>query len=143
MTWQNFGNNTVTLGVIALLCLFTSGAAIVCYECDSNDQPYCSESWDHDVVPHNVEPRNCNYLPGARYCVKATGHNGTSRFCSARDLGHSCNYTTGPGDERAYKTCFYTCYDAACNGTPYGVMVSTSPLILSVILSVLSLVPAR
>ncbi|XP_064457528.1 UPAR/Ly6 domain-containing protein bou-like [Ornithodoros turicata] len=136
MTLQIFGSTA--LGVTAFLCLFTSGATIKCYECDSNDQLHCSERWDMGLIG-DVEPQNCSYLHEARYCIKATGmykgRIGTFRFCSARDWGHYCDYTSRPGDEREYRACMYTCYTDGCNSAPYSAVASTFLLMLSVLLS--------
>ncbi|VDN30470.1 unnamed protein product [Dibothriocephalus latus] len=58
-------------------------------------------------------------VSNARFCVKTTALYGaimgTTRWCSAMDMGNQCQYTSFPDHDRIYRACIFTCDTDACN----------------------------
>uniref|UniRef100_A0A4Q8K8T6 U7-Deinotoxin-Dsu1a_1 n=1 Tax=Deinopis subrufa TaxID=1905329 RepID=A0A4Q8K8T6_DEISU len=108
---------TVVLSFLVLLTYVQKSSAIYCYQCNSNEETYCSEVFNRDNLA--LEPALCDGIHEAKYCIKATGMYegtiGTRRFCSSRHHGNYCEYVKRPGDEREYRSCVYTCYSDGCN----------------------------
>ncbi|KAF8783380.1 hypothetical protein HNY73_013545 [Argiope bruennichi] len=106
------------IGIFLLLnAIIHETSAIYCYQCNSNEETYCSEVFNRDGL--TLEPTVCDGIHEAKYCIKATGMYegtiGTRRFCSSRHHGNYCEYVRRPGDEREYRSCVYTCSSDGCN----------------------------
>ncbi|CAL1291910.1 unnamed protein product [Larinioides sclopetarius] len=103
---------------LILIVVIHETSAIYCYQCNSNEETYCSEVFNRDGL--TLEPTVCDGIHEAKYCIKATGMYegtiGTRRFCSSRHHGNYCEYVRRPGDEREYRSCVYTCSSDGCNG---------------------------
>ncbi|KAG8199709.1 hypothetical protein JTE90_022158 [Oedothorax gibbosus] len=108
----------VVLFSCLILALVQKSSAIYCYQCNSNEETYCSELFNREGLV--IEPTVCDGIYEAKFCIKATGMYegtiGTRRFCSSRNHGNTCEYVRRPGDEREYRSCIYTCSSDGCNG---------------------------
>merc|ERR1719295_2133269 len=94
-----------------------TGVALHCIECNSWEEQVCG---DHLPDNHGLVPTDCQDTIGTpRYCVKQSGVIegvvGTSRFCSAVDLGNQCDVRQRAGDDRDFFGCMYTCSSDGCN----------------------------
>ncbi|XP_024086272.1 uncharacterized protein LOC106668505 isoform X2 [Cimex lectularius] len=89
----------------------------------------------HDRDGLTVEPKSCDHVFEARYCIKATGINdggfGTRRYCSSVDLGNYCDTISQIGDQRKYRSCKYTCSTDGCNSS----VKTTGNIALTAVLS--------
>ncbi|GBN04554.1 hypothetical protein AVEN_101235-1 [Araneus ventricosus] len=119
---------------LILIAVIHETTAIYCYQCNSNEETYCSEVFNRDGL--TLEPTICDGIHEAKYCIKATGMYegtiGTRRFCSSRHHGNYCEYVRRPGDEREYRSCVYTCSSDGCNS---GSGVSESKILFFISLS--------
>jgi len=104
---------------LCLLLLYSAekGATLSCVECNSWEEQVCGEYLPDN---HGLVPTNCEDTLGIpRYCVKQSGVIegviGTSRFCSAVDLGNQCDIRQRAGDDRDFFGCMYTCSTDGCN----------------------------
>ncbi|GFU34739.1 uncharacterized protein NPIL_545041 [Nephila pilipes] len=132
------------LSLLIVICLYLltavihKSSAIYCFQCNSNEETYCSEVFNREGLI--LEPTVCDGIHEAKYCVKATGMYegtiGTRRFCSSRHHGNYCEYVRRPGDEREYRSCVYTCSSDSCNEAS-SISKSKILFILSFICSIL------
>jgi len=103
---------------ISLAMLVQAGAALRCYQCQSNIHNTCQEKWD-DKLKVTENYYNLCQLWDAKYCVKVTGMwggvVGTHRFCSSKDLGDQCQDIWFPDHDRMYRACVYSCSGDGCN----------------------------
>ncbi|CAF0753070.1 unnamed protein product [Brachionus calyciflorus] len=120
-----------------ILSIIKLSDGLLCYQCDSSKDEYCPESWDRD----DIEPKSCDHVQNAAFCVKTTGIYGaivgTRRFCSSRHLDNSCNEINLPQDPRTYYSCLYTCMSDGCNNSPKIVQFNIFFKFFSFILSIL------
>ncbi|GIX98827.1 protein quiver [Caerostris darwini] len=111
-------NTLFVISLFLLISVIHKSLAIYCYQCNSNEETYCSEVFNRDGL--TLEPTQCDGIHEAKFCIKATGMYegtiGTRRFCSSRHHGNYCEYVRRPGDEREYRSCVYTCSSDSCNG---------------------------
>lgn len=135
MFLNNLEKSFIFLLVLAFNC--HEASCIDCYQCLSTDldHPYqCNEYLSDDI---DIEPKSCENVYGAAYCVKHTGRFeggiGTKRFCSSLDLGNYCNYIRQPGDVLLYRSCVYTCDSDGCNGSG-SIAISIVGLTLSLLI---------
>ncbi|THD26587.1 Boudin [Fasciola hepatica] len=95
-----------------------SSLALSCYQCNSSVHDSCTESVVN-LGEYSLKSEPCQTYD-ARYCIKTTGIYGavmgTTRFCSAWDLGNECQYLPFPDHDRIYRACIFTCDSDACNG---------------------------
>lgn len=119
------------------LTILKSTYGLLCYQCDSSKDEYCPESWDRD----DIEPKSCDHVQNAAFCVKTTGIYGaivgTRRFCSSRHLDNSCNEINLAQDPRTYYSCLYTCMTDGCNKSNKLITFNSYMKILSFILTLL------
>lgn len=51
--------------------LTLAASATYCYQCNSNEETYCSEAFNREGL--TLEPTICDGIHEAKYCIKATG----------------------------------------------------------------------
>jgi len=123
------------LNLIVILVWIPGGFSINCYQCDSNNDPDCTEQFDNENIESlTVRSTECT-VDAAKYCIKTTGVYGgvvgTTRFCSSRDLGNQCQYIRYPDHDRVYRGCVYTCTNNNCNGAEQTSTIAAVTILLS------------
>jgi len=126
----------ILLCAFCILLWIPEGLSVNCYQCDSNNDPDCTEQFDTENIDSlTVRSSECT-VDAASYCIKTTGVYGgvvgTTRFCSSRDLGNQCQYIRYPDHDRVYRGCVYTCTNNNCNAADRSTAISLMTLVSAV-----------
>lgn len=95
--------------------------AINCYVCNATDStnPFQCGEWFTRFDNPDIEPQDCSNVHDAKFCIKHIGRFeggiGAKRYCSSKDLGNYCDYVKNRGDQKEYRSCFFTCNTDGCN----------------------------
>ncbi|BHF74762.1 hypothetical protein SprV_0501785000 [Sparganum proliferum] len=115
-----------------------SGDCLSCFVCNSSDNSGCLDKNFKEYSQSTLTQQLC-MVENARFCIKTTALYGaimgTTRFCSAMDMGNQCQYTSFPDHDRIYRACIFTCGTDGCNSAHSFFSQSSGPFASTVLLN--------